>query len=556
MKNNIRRRILSLALAVVMVVGVAGLTALGAPVYSDIEGHWGEAAIEKWSGYDVLHGNGDGTFSPDTYMTAEELATVLANAFGYTAKYEGELPGYDGTWGEDAVRQAIAAGALEVGEASAELTRELAAKVIAKALHIAPVAGSSKFADDYAIGAAYQPYVNALGRQGVFNGNPDGSFAPSSGFKRAEVMQVLDNTIGDIVKESVPAEYDKIVIVNAGGVTLTEGTVDGDLIIAQGVGDGDITLDSVAVTGRLVVFGGGANSIHIKGKSDVPVVVVDKTFGQPARISVEGADAVVGTVAIAAESKAIVATTDGATIGSVTTEPAVAVTAEGEIEVAAAEVKTEVTIAAAVENVAINSDNAAVTVASGAAIESLVIEGDGAAVTVASGATVQEATVSASDVTISGSGKVENVTVTEDSIGNVAVTTPGTTVENNSDASVSLGGGKTVAPDQSATTSTGGSGSTGGGGVVSGPQYAVVEQLVYPFGAGEDIKTVDEDGFAAGDGLKDNSNINEHFGLISGNNAVSGTVTVTQAKLEAKVLGSYAHDGAFSRFFKFHEERN
>jgi hypothetical protein len=55
---------------------------------------------------------------------------------------------------------------------------------------------------------------------------------------------------------------------------------------------------------------------------------------------------------------------------------------------------------------------------------------------VATGATVKEAVVSASDVSIGGAGKVESVTVTEESQGGVTITTPGTTVKNESDASV------------------------------------------------------------------------------------------------------------------------
>jgi hypothetical protein len=508
-----------------MLLGMA-VTASAAR-YPDTEGHWGEAAIEKWSEYEVLQGVGDGTFAPDEYMTSEQLATVLVKAFGYTEKYEGELPGYESTWGEDAVRQAVAAGALEASEASAELTRELAAKVISKALHIAPVSGETKFADDYAIGVRYKPYVNALGKLGIFNGDTGGNFAPASLLTRAQVMQVLDNTIGDIVKESVSGEYDKSVIVNAGGVTLSESVIDGDVVIAQGVGDGDVTLDSVTVTGRLVVFGGGSSSVRIKGKSEVPVVVIDKTFGQPARLSVESADASVGTVRVDAESKAIVATEGGAKIGAVETVSAVAVNEDGEIAAVTPEVKTELTIAATVTTVTIDSGNAEVTVASGAAIESLAVAGDGAAVTVATGATVKEAVVSASDVSIGGAGKVESVTVTEESQGGVTITAS-TTVKNESDASVDAGGGKTVEPGKEGTASSGsgsGSSSTGGGG--TGTYYPITSTK-----------------FALSAKSDDLPNTSEIAANVQQTAASAYKITLT-GTLDAQVLGDTVKEGNF-----------
>jgi hypothetical protein len=289
-------RLLAPAICAAALIAAIGITALGASTYSDTVGHWGEAVIDKWSEYGVLRGNGDGTFAPERKMTVDELATVLVNTFGYSSKYEGTLPGYTGTWGEDAVRKAVFAGVMTADEASAELTREFAAGIIARALGVKPVSGETKFADDFAISARYKPYVNALGKMGVFNGDTSGRFMPDSGLKRAEVMQVFDNTLSDIIKEDTAADSDKGVIVTATGVTLSDSDIAGDLIIAHSVGDGDVTLDSVKVGGRLVVFSGGNSTIHIKGASVIPEVLVSKTLGQPARVVVESADAVVGAI--------------------------------------------------------------------------------------------------------------------------------------------------------------------------------------------------------------------------------------------------------------------
>jgi hypothetical protein len=114
----------------------------------------------------------------------------------------------------------------------------------------------------------------------------------------------------------------------------------------------------------------------------------------------------------------------------------------------------------------IAAENVAVALDAGATVTSLVVSGDGAEITVAAGATVTEATVAASDVTIEGSGKVTNVTVTEDSAGGVEVTVPGAKVSNESGEAVSVGSDKAVdaGKTESVPAATPGSGAGGGGG--------------------------------------------------------------------------------------------
>jgi uncharacterized repeat protein (TIGR02543 family) len=451
-KSRIPAKILALILSVAMLLGLAVTAA--AATYPDISGHWGEAAIEKWSGYDVLHGTDLGTFNPDGELDISQLSQILVNTFGYTASYEGSLPGYESAWGESVVRKAVAAGAIESIEAGLPLTRELAAKIIAKAFAIAPVSGSSKFTDDSSISPEYKPYVAAVGKAGIFNGTGSGAFTPYGVFSRAEIMQALDNAVTDIVKANKAAESPKSVIINKGGVTLGEGTVEGDVVIAQGVGDGDITLDGVTVKGRLVILGGGANSIHVKGKSNIASVVVNKTFGAAARFVVESADASVGTVTIIAESKATVATTNGASIDKVEVAPALEVNADGAVTQTAATAATTVTISAKVTEVNVAVENAALTLSSGAAVDSLVVE-EKATVAVSSGATVKEATIEASDVKLTGSGKVTAVTVTEDAKSGVEVKTSGTKITVDSGAGSVATSTGTAKPGETTQPSTG-----------------------------------------------------------------------------------------------------
>ena len=53
------------------------LQAFATARYSDTEGHWAEAAINRWSDYKVIEGN-NGKFNPDGSLTRAQMATILS----------------------------------------------------------------------------------------------------------------------------------------------------------------------------------------------------------------------------------------------------------------------------------------------------------------------------------------------------------------------------------------------------------------------------------------------------------------------------------------------
>jgi hypothetical protein len=441
-----------------------GATSAFAGSYEDTGTHWGARVIDKWSEYDVLRGNGDGTFAPDRDMSVAELATVLTRAFGYAETGEASVSSSVPTWAREDVKKAVAAGVIASEETGLALTRELAAKVLAKAFGVEPTEEAAPFADAESVSAAHKPYVSALGAAGLFKGDESGDFMPAKGFTRAEIMQVFDNAVTDIVRESETFSSKGSFIVNAPGVTLTGGVVKGDLIVGQGVGDGDVTLDGVTIEGRLILYGGGADSVRIKGNSVIPTVLANKTFGAPVRVVVEGGAASVGTISVVAESKTVV---EGDVAKIEIVAPST-VTTEGEIETASVARETSVEIkGGAVGEVNVTAENVSLTVSAGATVSSLNVGGSNASIEVATGATVKEVTVATSDVTIEGAGEVATVTVTAESEGGVTIAVPSARVNNESGADVSAGGDKTIGAgttDSTPAAPSGGGGSGGGGG--------------------------------------------------------------------------------------------
>lgn len=112
-------------------------------------------------------------------------------------------------------------------------------------------------------------------------------------------MQQLENlsTITDYHKpgtygpNSGSETINQDVIITSTGVTLQNLTIDGNLIIDEAVGDGEVTLNNVNVTGELRVRGGGKNSIHINGGA-YSKIMVEQTPDGGVRIVASGLDGV------------------------------------------------------------------------------------------------------------------------------------------------------------------------------------------------------------------------------------------------------------------------
>ncbi len=81
------------------------------------------------------------------------------------------------------------------------------------------------------------------------------------------------------------------VTINSRDVTLKNVKITGNLILGEGIGEGDVTLEGVTVEGKTEVKGGGEHSVHFKD-SVLMTVIVNKNNGK-VRIVAEGSTKVV-----------------------------------------------------------------------------------------------------------------------------------------------------------------------------------------------------------------------------------------------------------------------
>lgn len=263
--------------------------------YSDTANHWAESQIEKWSDLGILKGY-KGKFRPDAPITRGEMAVIIDRIMHYQTASANTFSDLEQAFYTDAVLKASAAGVM-LGYAGKvrpkdNITREEAVTMLSRALGITESMKSTVFTDANSISAYAKGFVNAMSERGFVVGY-NGKFYPQAPITRAEVVKILDNAVTGFY--SAAGEYSQnasgVVIVSAPDVTLKNMTVTGDLIISEGVGGGDVTLDNVTVTGNTIVRGGGADSIHITGSSNISAIIIEKT--DDGKVRVVTADGVV-----------------------------------------------------------------------------------------------------------------------------------------------------------------------------------------------------------------------------------------------------------------------
>ena len=258
--KNVRaaKKLLAAALA-------AALALTPAAAFTDTQGHWAEGAIARWSEeYSLIQGYEDGTFRPDDSITRGAFAGILDRFMQYQTVSPAEtFSDTPGTYWESAILKLHAAGVYlgNGGKALAadSITRQQAVTMIARAFDIQGDAaaalpyGDGEQVADYARGA-----VAEMSARGYITDSWNGDFRPTDAITRAEIVNIFNNMIQELIQEngSYTGDIDGTVMINsAEGASLADMYIPGDLILAPGV-TGTVTLTDVTILGSLKNFSG------------------------------------------------------------------------------------------------------------------------------------------------------------------------------------------------------------------------------------------------------------------------------------------------------------
>lgn len=301
MKYKAFKQKLSIALAAMMIMASASTVSFAAG-FSDLsQASWAKATIEEWTQKGLVSGYPDGTFRPSNHITRAEFATLVQKAFDLKSEAKSEFSDVKSSdWYYDAVATLASLGVVGGYEdgtfrPAGHITRAEAAAIMTNLKKLNPNASAAeKFADYASMADWAKGHVGAVVEAKFMSGYPDGTFKASNTITRAESVATLNNVINpgeakaNLVIDKAgtyggtEVDYQMVkgnVTVNVADVTLKNMVIDGDLILAEGIGEGEVTLENVTVKGDTHVLGGGANSIYIKN-SKMAKIFVNKKNGQ------------------------------------------------------------------------------------------------------------------------------------------------------------------------------------------------------------------------------------------------------------------------------------
>ena len=278
------KKAMVLILTFTMIFLMATTVAFGGE-FTDLQDNWSRPAIEKAVTNGLLNGY-NGKIRGGDNLTRAEMATIINRSFN-AIEMESLTKFKDvpiTKWYFDEMAKAVKMGTF-LGSGTRlnpeqNITREEAFLTLSRAFNISVEDDISlnAFSDKNMVSSWAKNEVAALVKEGYVKGS-NGQINPEKNITRAELAQIMDNLIKTYIKEpkTYTEDLNGNVMVNIEGVTLKGMTITGDLIIGDGVGDGEITIDGTTVTGRVLVKVGGENSVKIIGNSNIKNIVIPKT---------------------------------------------------------------------------------------------------------------------------------------------------------------------------------------------------------------------------------------------------------------------------------------
>lgn len=256
-----KKRTLAMLLAGAMLLP-ANAFAASPEDFTDFPTDWSAAGLRSAVQNGLLNGS-NGQINSSGLLIRAQMAAIVNRAFA--ARKTADLSVYSdastSAWYYNDLELAVAMrtfqGANGKLNPEAPITREEAFVVLARAFALE--SGDTSVLNHYTDGASVSAWarssVAALIENGYVNG-ANGKLNPKTSITRAEFAKVISemaSTYAD-ADDSLSATVDGSVIVRENSVSLSGKTINGDLIIADGVSRIDLT--GVTVTGRIVLRGG------------------------------------------------------------------------------------------------------------------------------------------------------------------------------------------------------------------------------------------------------------------------------------------------------------
>ncbi len=399
----VKKKFTSLLAAIMLLMTAFGASQAAASesALSDVDGHWAESQIEAWVEQGFVKGYEDGSFKPDEGISRAQFFALINRAFGLINKTDVSYSDVNASaWYVADVQKAVEAGyASGVSESIMKpnevVSREQAASMIARLLEVEANADAiAQFKDADSIASWSKGAVGALAAKGYMNGHTNGNFGPSDKLSRAQAVTLL-NKLGTYYSQAGSFDEETIegnVIVSAADVKIKGAVIKGDLIVTEGVAEGDVYFEDVTVKGNTIIKGGGVKSVFFIN-STLNDLSVGKKY-TPVRVVLSGS-----STAGAAE----------VTGGAILEEENASAGGFGDVAVGE---DSDVTLRGSFADVTVEGSGASVTTESGTSVQSLTVEEDAedATVNVENNSNVSQLTLNSPTI-VTGQGTIQTANV-------------------------------------------------------------------------------------------------------------------------------------------------
>ena len=255
------------------------------------EGFWSTQGLKSAVNNSLLSGfeeNGSTYIKPNDPLTRAQMLTVVNHAFG--TKELASISGVDdvssSSWYYNDIQKSIKMGSIALDSKirpNDSITREEAITILVNILKIEPGTTSdlARFSDLSDVSTWAIPAMASMVKAGYLNGTKN-LLSPKATMTRAEFCVIMDNVIKVYITNAGTLKNVSTgnVMVNVDGVILEDVTINGNLIIGDGVGDGAVTLNNVIVKGNIIARGGGLGSIIISSGSVEGKIIIAKVDGK------------------------------------------------------------------------------------------------------------------------------------------------------------------------------------------------------------------------------------------------------------------------------------
>ncbi len=476
-----RKNSFAILVSIAIIIAVFPASVFGLSEFTDMPNNWSTAALKNAVSNGLLKGS-NGKIMPNENLTRAQMAAVVNRAFGTIekvdiSKFTDVSPS---AWYYDDMAKAVQMQTFK-GDGSklspeSNITREEAFVVLSRAFKLsgANLGVLDRFTDSALVSTWAKDGVASLVAAGYVNGS-NGILNPKQNITRAEFAKIMDNLVKVYIKEA--GTYTSLskgnVMINVPNVTLKDVTVEGDLIIGDGVGDGDVVLDNVNVTGRTIIRGGGENSIRITGNSNIKNIVIARVDGKIRVLAEDGTE--VGEVVVDGNDDVIIEGTIGTLTVAATDIQITANNATIEnVNISASNSQFVVSSNSTINKVTINAEEAKVEISGEVKNIETTKQAEKSVINVADGGKVEKVEVNSEGTKIEGKGSVKSVEAKAD---NVEVNTKDTEVTVEKGVSGVKVDGKEVVSDEKKDDKKDKDddrgGSSGGGGTTPTPKPSI-----------------------------------------------------------------------------------